>query len=61
MTYSIDLQQRADAAATMLERDGYREQAAVMRELRAWGYENKQRLDRIHEIIARKAAQETDR
>lgn len=47
----IDLQRRADEAATTLRRDGYREQADIITELRAAYYELGAKLRAVREAL----------
>ncbi len=61
MSDFIALQKRADEAMTMLRRDGYREAAEIMLELRRAAYEREEKLVRIHNMIARKIREESDR
>lgn len=47
MNNAIDLQKRADEMAVMLRRDGYKDAASLILELRRELYERQSALDRI--------------
>lgn len=51
MSNLIDLQKRADEAATMLRRDGYKEQAMLILELRRELYSREDALNRVRWAI----------